>query len=179
MLFSWHPFYSHWNIQTCKYMCTLYNDLITVITYANTHMVASSYPIFSHFLLPASLRVTPTHTLQTLRCGWTWAVFPDVIKCGFSRATLPHFTLLQLLLRPSPVITTYQPLGATSTPAEKGSRTCARGPTRSAHVNQVHSENEADTNRASCKPKHITRIENVSSFTRIGSIGEQMSTRQR
>lgn len=57
-------------------------------------------------LSPCSPRVTPTHALQTLCCGWTWAVFPDVIKCGFSRATLPNFALLQLLLRPSPVITT-------------------------------------------------------------------------
>ncbi len=95
-------------------------------------MGTSLYPIFSHFLLslilshPLSLSVTPTHTLQTLCCGWTWAVFPDVIKCGFSWATLPHFTPLQLLLQPSPVITTYQPLGATSTPAETGSRICIR-----------------------------------------------------
>lgn len=82
--------------------------------------------IFRYFP-SVSLSYTHTHALQTKRCGWTWAVFPDVIKCGFSGATLPHFILLQLLPRPSPVITTYQSLGATSAPTKKAPGTCVRG----------------------------------------------------
>jgi len=53
-------------------------------------------------------------------------LFPSIIKCGSSRAALLHFSLLQLFLRPSPVITT-QLLRATSMPTEKSSRMFTHG----------------------------------------------------
>lgn len=106
--------------------------------------------LFLYFqpLSPHSPCVTSTHTLQSLCCGWTWAAFPDVIKCGFSRATLPHFALLQLLLRPGPVIATYPSLRTTSAPTRKRFMDQHTGPVCSAPVNQVHWETSLVPNEA-------------------------------
>lgn len=108
----------------------------------------------------SSLSLCYTHTQSPCR-GWTWAVFPDVIKCGLSRATLPHFTLLPLLLRPGPVITTYQSLRATSTPAGKKR---APGPSHEASLLSP-CQSSPLRKRDSSEPRRITWIENVSSFT--------------
>lgn len=86
--------------------------------------------------------------------------------------------LLQLLLRPSPVITTYQPLGATSTPAGKRLRDLHAGANSLGPCQSSPLRKEPDTNKVSSEPKHITRVEDVSSFTWIGSVYEQMSTCQ-
>lgn len=84
------------------------------------------FGLFSAVLLQFPPAVFHPRTFSSGRSGEPGRCFLVSLR-GFSGAVSPHSSLLQLLLGPSPVITTHQSVTASKEKKQAASRTCPPG----------------------------------------------------